>query len=130
MDKCPKLKEMGVLHPQHVIKYSVNSIDFTDVLRIVYKRPAGSVLPETKTYKFPRVQKAAVGKDGKPTTKMIMDSDPCLRAAVEELKNVLQAKKEAGTVADAILEELRLLEEDIDLRSNYIKELLSKIKTV
>lgn len=130
MKKCPKLNEMGVTHPQHVIKYSVNSIDFTDVLRIVYKRPKGSVLPETKTYKFPRVQKAVVGKNGKPTTEMVMESDPCLRAAVAELKDVLQARKETGTTVDAILEELRLLEEDIDLRSNYIRELLGKIKPV
>lgn len=129
MNNCPKLKEMGVRHPEHVIKYSVNSIEFTDVLRIVYKRPEGSVLPETKTYKFPRVQKTGIGGDGKPTTKMVMEGHPCLRAAVEELKQVLHAKKEAGTVADAILEELRLLEEDIDLRSSYIKELVkTKIK--
>lgn len=130
MSKYPKLAEMGVTHPEHVIKYSVNSIELTDVLRIVYKRPQGSVLPETKTYKFPRVQKTGVGKDGKSTGKMVMESDPCLRAAVNELKNVLKAKEEAASIAELIREELRLLEEDIDLRSSYIRELLGKIKIV
>lgn len=130
MSKYPRLSEMGITHPQHIIKYSVNSIDYIDVLRIVYKRPKDSVLPETKTYKFARVQKAGVDKDGKPTGQMVMESHPCLRAAVEELKNVLKAKEEAVSIADAIVEELRLLEEDIDLRASYIRELAGKIKSV
>ncbi|NNF68001.1 MAG: DUF3461 family protein [Gammaproteobacteria bacterium] len=128
MTKYPKLKEMGVNHPQHIVKYSVNSVDFVDVLRIVYKRPKGSVLPETRTYKFPRLQKSPIGNDGKQKGAMVMDSDPCLRAAVEELKTILAERQEASTMADLILEELRLLEEDIDLRSNYIKDLVRKIK--
>ncbi|NNF52630.1 MAG: DUF3461 family protein [Gammaproteobacteria bacterium] len=128
MSKYPKLKEMGVNHPQHIVKYSVNSVDFIDVLRIVYKRPKGSVLPETRTYKFPRVQKTPVGKDGKPASAVVMESDPCLRAAVEELRTILAAREEASTIAELILEELRLLQEDVDLRSNYINDLVGKIK--
>jgi len=128
MSKYPKLKEMGVNHPQHIIKYSVNSVDFIDVLRIVYKRPKGSVLPETRTYRFPRVQKAPVDENGNTKGATVMESDPCLRAAVNELKTILAAREEASTIAELILEEMRLLQEDVDLRSNYIKDLVGKIK--
>jgi len=122
MKDYPHLAEMGVVNPQQIDNYSVNSIGYTDVLRIVYKRPKGSLLPASKTYKFPRVQQTAKGKD-----EVTMNSDPAFRAAVAELQDILEAKGKDQDVAAAIVEELRLLEEDIALRSQYIKTLLDKI---
>ena len=130
MKTYPRLTEMGVLHPQQICSYSVNSIDYIDVLRVVYCRPKGSILPMTRTYKFPRVQKSAKIGDGAAKTKSVMASDPALLAAVEELKALMESKQQKADVADSILEELRLLEEDIALRSEFIKELVSKIKSV
>ena len=120
MKNYPHLSEMGVLNPQQIEKYSVNSFGFTDVLRIVYERPKGSVLPLSRTYKFPRVQKTV--KD-----EVAMESNPALRAALEELQEMLDVKGKNQDVAAAILDELRLLEEDIALRSEYLKVLVGKI---
>ena len=125
MSDYPKLTEMGVTHPQHIESYSVNSIGYVDVLRIVYGRPKGSLLPHTRTYKFPRVQATAT-TGGKEET--VMNSSPEFRSAVDELDTVLASSGEARDAAEHILEELRLLEEDIALRSECIKMLLGKMQ--
>ncbi|MGB5621165.1 MAG: DUF3461 family protein [Gammaproteobacteria bacterium] len=130
MKTYPRLTEMGVLHPQQISNFSVNSIAYTDVLRIVYRRPKGSILPLTRTYKFPRVQKAAEIGVKKRKVKTVMESDPALREAVEELQDLMESKQQKQEVADSILEEIRLLEEDIALRAEYLRELVSKIKAV
>ncbi len=116
---------MGVEHPQHIDSFSVNSIGYTDVLRIVYERPKGSLLPASKTFKFPRIQQTAKNQ-GKDQAEVTMKSDPVFRSAVGELQDILAAKQKDQDVASAIVEELRLLEEDIALRSQYIKSLLEK----
>ena len=36
---------MGVTNPEQIAKFSVNSVDYTDFLGIVYDRPKGSLLP-------------------------------------------------------------------------------------
>lgn len=127
MESYPLLAEMGVLHPLQIASYSVNSIEYTDVLRIVYERPKGSRLPGSRTYKFPRVQKVlkkGAAADDAPT---VMESDPALKAVLAELKDVCARRTENLDVAALILEELRLLEEDIALRSEYLKTLVEKI---
>lgn len=124
MKTYPTLSEMGILHPEHIDSFSINSIGYTDVLRIAYERPKGSILPLTRTYKFPRIQKTVQGAS-EPAA--VMESNPAFHAAIEELKSIHDAKGNKQNVAGEILEELRLLEEDISLRSEYIKGLVSKI---
>ncbi len=126
MKNFPQLAAMGVEHPQQIDSFSVNSIGYTDVLRIVYERPKGSLLPASKTFKFPRIQQTAKS-GGNDQAEVTMKSDPVFRAAVGELQDILTARQKDQDVAAAIVEELRLLEEDIALRSQYIKSLLGKI---
>ena len=120
---------MGVEHPLQIAKYAVNSIGYTDVLRIVYERPKGSFLPQSKTFEFPRVQKTVASDGANANADVVMESNPGLRAALQELQDLLKIKESNQDIAGAILEELRLLEEDIGMRSEYIKVLASKIKT-
>lgn len=127
MKNYPNLAEMGVLHPGQIEKFSVNSISNYDILRIVYKRRIGSPLPLSRTYKFPRVQKTVTVDGGTSQTATVMETDPALSAAVTELQGLLKAKKQKKNVAESILEELRLLEEDISLRAEYIRELVKHL---
>ncbi|MEL7450762.1 MAG: DUF3461 family protein, partial [Pseudomonadota bacterium] len=122
MKDCPRLTEMGVLHPDQIDHYSVNSIDYTDVLRIVYERPRGSVLPESRTYKFPRVQRSKTVKSGSGKTDVVMESDPCLTEALDELAALMAQKGQKKDVATAVLEELRHLEEEASHRIESIRE--------
>lgn len=119
---------MGVLNPEQIENFSVNSIARTDILRIVYERPKGSVLPVTRTYKFPRIQKSSVVDSGTLQTEYVLETDPAFRAALGELQEIMEAKGNNQDVAAAILEELRLLEEDIALRSDSIRTLVGKVQ--
>lgn len=124
MSDYPCLNEMGVLHPLQIERYMVNSISNHDVLRIIYGRKKGSLLPVSRTYKFPRVQKTVT--DSKGGTQTVMETDTALRTAVAELEQLLSSKADKQSRAESILEELRLLEEEVAFRSQCIKDLLAR----
>ena len=130
MKSYPRLTEMGVRHPLQISGYSVSSIDYIDVLRITYERPKGSKLPGARTYRFPRVQKTLPAGSATDGAAAVMESDPALRTVLEELQQVTKLKGENQDIAQLIREELRLLEEDIALRSEYLKTLVDKINKV
>ncbi len=130
MKSYPRLSEMGVLHPLQISGYSLNSIDYIDVLRITYDRPQGSKLPGARTYKFPRMQKSMASDGAADKSAAVMESDPALRAVLEELQRVTKLKGENQDIAQLMREELRLLEEDITLRSEFLKTLVDKINKV
>ncbi len=123
MADYPRLTEMGVLHPKHIVHFSVNSIEFTDHLRLFYERPKGSLLPDSRTYKFPRVQKS--GDKG-----AVMASNPALLEAVTELETLLGKRGSKEELAAAILKELKQLEEDVAIRSDCIKNLVERLQTL
>lgn len=125
MSDYPQLTEMGVLHPEQIDRYVVNSILNVDVLRIIYQRRKGSLLPVSKTFEFPRVQNEVTDSKGQSQT--VMETDPMLRAAVTELKQLLVAKQDKRTLAESIDEELQQLEEEIAMRCETIRELLGKL---
>ena len=59
-----------------------------------------------------------------------MRAHPKLRAALAELDMILEAKSSKETIAAEILSEIELLEEDIAIRSECLKALVSKIPAV
>ena len=123
MSEYPNLTEMGVLHPEEIVRFCVNSIGYTDHLRIIYDRPKGSLLPASRNYAFPRVQKE--GKGGEA----VMESNPALRAAITELKDVVTARASIQDTAEALLDELRGLEQDFAFHSAALKALIEELKT-
>ncbi len=127
MKPYPTLSEMGVESPKQIDNYYVTSINFVDVLRIVYDRPKTSILPSSRTYKFPRVQ-AEVGDDSKDASGLKTHPKPL--AALEEVEKIMEAKSSKQSIAAAIICEIELLEEDIALRAECLKVLASKIPAV
>lgn len=126
----PTLSDMGVESPKQIDNYYVSSINFIDVLRIVYERPEDSVLPSSRTYKFPRVQDSVAAEATGQGDAVVMKTNPRLVAALEELQKVLEAKSRKESIAAEILSEIALLEEDIAMRSECLKVLVSKIPAV
>jgi hypothetical protein len=59
-----------------------------------------------------------------------MKSHPRLRAAVAELDKLLAARSSKENIAAEILREIELLEEDIAMRGECLKELARKIPQV
>ena len=114
---------MGVESPLQIDRYYITSINFIDVLRIVYDRPKDSFLPSSRVYKFPRVTE----KVGSTSSEPVPKTHPTLLAAIDELKKIIAAKTSKATIAAEILSEIELLEEDIAIRSECLKVLAKKL---
>ena len=127
MKNYPRLKEMGIQNPQQIEKFAVYTTDELDVLRVIYARKKGSLLPVSKNYKFARIKKSVMVDSGTRQTEIIYESDPAFREALSELENLKTEKSQTDDLAALITEEVRLLEEDIALRMEYIKSLTKKI---
>lgn len=118
---------MGINNPDQIIDFSVNSIDYTDYLRITYGRPKGSSLAFSQTYKFPRVQKTA--KSAKSGAKgIVLESNIAFREAVGELQRIVNTQKSTSDRANQLLDELHKLEEDFAIRCSRLRDLIGKIK--
>ena len=127
MSKHPRLEEMGVNNPQQIEKFLIYTTEDFDILRIIYGRKKGSLLPVSKNYKFPRIKKSVMVDSGTRQTEVIFESDPAFREALSELEKIKTARDEGADLAALITEEVRLLEEDVALRIDYIKALIKKI---
>ncbi len=118
----PTLAEMGVESPKQIARYYISSLNYVDVLRVTYERPKGSILPSSRTYKFPRLQDQGDGK-----APGVMRTHPKLLAAQEELQSILDAKTSKETITQQILNEIEQLEEDIEMRTECLKVLAGRI---
>lgn len=130
MKDYPTLRKMGIESPKQIDKYYVTSINYVDVLRIVYDRPEGSFLPSTRSYKFPRVPDQQAGNTDQQKRPGVLRLHPMLREAQAELDLILAAKASKENIAAEILSEIELLEEDIAIRAECIKSLVSKIPAI
>ncbi|MEO1248088.1 MAG: DUF3461 family protein [Pseudomonadota bacterium] len=128
MSDYPRLKEMGIARPLEIAYFSVNSIDHTDFLRIVYNRSPGSLLPASRSYRFPRIQRK-LGADGGATDgQFAMESSHEFREAVDELEKLLSVKEYKSEIADEMLDALRQLQEEVAMHGEYLKVLINKIR--
>ena len=127
MKNYPRLTEMGIQSPHQIEKFAVYTTEKLDVLHVIYERQKGSLLPVSRKYKFPRVKKSVMVDSGTRQTGMVYESVDAFREALRELGDIKANRAEAGDLSALINEEIRLLEEDIKLRTEYIKTLVAKI---
>ena len=123
-DDYPQLSELGILHPLEIDRYQVNSIANNDILRVIYERGKDSLLPDARTYKFPRVQKTATIGDKE---QVVLETHPQLKKALDELEALFAKKDCKECVAETVLDELQALEDEIAMRSEYIRELVKQL---
>jgi hypothetical protein len=121
------LGEMRITNPLEIERYSVQSVNRTDILRVVYKRKKGSLLPESKRFRFPRIKKTAMEDSGTRKIDIRWEVSPFLQKAVSELDQILSTKISRQKRREIIMDELRLLEEDAAHRIDYIRGLLKEI---
>lgn len=127
MKNYPRLAEMGVQNPQQIEKFAIYTTDNLDVLHIIYERKKGSLLPVSRKYKFPRIKQSVMVDSGTRQTGIVYESSGAFREALHELEQIQVDRSEACDLASLINEEIRLLEEDIKLRTEYIKSLVDRI---
>ena len=126
MTEYKTLREMKIKRPDQIDRYSVQSVDNTDVLRIVYKRKKGSFLPESKRFRFPRIKKTSLEDGGRRKIDIRWEVSPFLQKAVSELDHLLDTEISEKRRREIILDELRLLEEDAGHRIDYIRSLIEE----
>jgi hypothetical protein len=131
MHEYKTLREMKIKRPTQIDRYSVQTIEHpdvhTDVLRIVYKRKKGSLLPESQRFRFPRIKKTSLEDSGTRKMDIRWEVSPFLQKAVSELDQLLTTELSKEENIKLILEEMRRLEEDAAHRIDYIRSLVQSI---
>ncbi len=127
MSKFSTLSEMGINNPGEVERYSLNTTNNIDVLRIVYKRKKGSILPTSKRFEFGRSEKTVVADSGTGKTVILHVISPFLQKAMKELDEIISTKKSNIQHAKLVKQELQRLHQDMASRLVYIESLIDEM---
>jgi hypothetical protein len=127
MSNYPKLTEMGITRPQEIEKFALYTVGNTDILQVTYNRKKGSILPVIRRYKFPQVKESTLVDSGTRQTVTVFRSTPAFREALHELEQLKLAKDQSKDLKAQLKEEIRLLQEDVALRTEYIQTLINKL---
>jgi len=127
MSNYPKLTEMGIQHPEEIEKFAVYTVGNTDILQVTYNRKKGSLLPIIRRYKFPQVKESVMVDSGTRKTQTMFTSTPAFRDALHELEQLKQTRKQGKDLKALLQEEVRLLHEDVALRTEYINSLIKQL---
>ena len=127
MSKHESLTRMGIQNPDEIARYELYSVENTDILRIIYDRKKGSILPVTRKYRFPQLKKSTLVDSGTRETRVLFESSAELRRAVAELDGLMKSRKSTAVGKEALVSEVRLLEEEVAARINHIKSLIDQM---
>lgn len=122
----PALTEMGVTNPEEIERYSLQTVNNVDILRIIYKRKKGTFRASSKKYRFGRSQKMVVSDGGKNKTELVHEISPFVIKATDELRQIVKGKHSREDQIALIMEEITRLEEETHSRIGYLKTLISK----
>jgi hypothetical protein len=127
MSKHEALTRMGIQNPGEIARYELYSVDQMDILRIIYDRKKGSILPVVRKYRFPQIKKSTMVDSGTRKTQVLYESSAELRNAVADLDQLMKSRKDTAASKETLVHEVQLLEEEFALRVNYIKSLIDKM---
>ena len=123
----PSLHEMGIKNPEDISRYSLQNVNDVDILRVVYKRQKGSLLPHSKKFRFARSKRMVVADSGTNSTEILSEISPFLNKVIDELHQVVELKHTHQEHKVIILDEISRLEEEVHTRMTYIKSLVDKL---
>jgi len=127
MADYPTLHEMGISSPETIDRYSLQTINNMDILRIVYKKHKGSILPDSKRFRFPRTEKLSPGDGKGRENQYYYEVSPVVLKAMAELDKIVKAKRERSHQLELIREEIQRLQEEASTRIDYISSLVSEL---
>lgn len=123
-EKYPALAELGIQKPREIERYSLQTINHTDILRVIYARKKGSLLPASRKYKFGRAEKMVITDSGKHETEVVHEISPFLIKVTRELDQIVKSHDSNEERLAVIKDEIKRLEEDVHSRLAYIQSLL------
>ena len=127
MPTYPTLTEMGINNPGEIERFSLNTINNIDIIRIVYKRKKGSLLPASKRFRFGRATKTVIADSGSRKTEVVHEISPFVQKAVAELEQIIDSRGLQVEHAKLIKEEVQRLHEEVASRLAYIESLIDKM---
>ncbi len=127
MSNYPTLSEMGVNNPGEIEHYSLSTTNNIDVLKIIYKRKKGSLLPTSKRFEFGRSERTVMADSGTQTAGIVHDISPFLQKAVRELDKLIDAKISNIEHAKLVKDEMRRLHQELTSSMAYIESLIDEM---
>ena len=127
MANFPTLSEMGINNPGEIEHYSLSSTNNIDHLRVIYKRKKGSLLPTSKRFEFGRASRTVMTDSGTQATEIVHDISPFLQKALQELDQLIDAKKSNVEQVKLVKQEIQRLHQEIDSRMAYIESLIDLV---
>lgn len=125
--KYPALADMGISNPNQIDRYSLQASGDQDILRVIYKREKGSLLPGSKKFKFPRNIRFIEQDAGNKKSETITEVSPALSRAVTELHQIVNLKRSRSEQKEIINDEIQRLEEEISTRVSHLKALINAL---
>lgn len=127
MSKYPALTEMGIKNPTEIHRYSLDTVNHVDILRVMYKRKKGSLLPASKRFEFGRSSKTIMADSGTQKSEVVHEISPFVLKAIKELDGIINAKKTTVEHAKLVKEELQRLHQEMSSRLAYIESLINEM---
>ncbi|MFK8079688.1 MAG: DUF3461 family protein [Granulosicoccus sp.] len=110
-DFFPALEEMGVTRAHQISSYTLRHEGADkDVLKIRYKRAKGSLLPDSRTYKFGRSLKTVIADGGTSRMEHTYEISPFLLKAVAELDSLVTSNQETDNTKTSRIGKERVAE--------------------
>ncbi len=127
MASYPTLNEMGITDPEEIDRYSLQTINNIDILRIVYKRKKGSLLAASKRFRFGRAEKMQLEGSDHRGTQVYYEISPFVRKAMLELDQIVKGKRDRKHQLEIIREETQRLQDETTSRLAYIQSLMDEL---
>ena len=127
MSQYPNLKSLGITDPDQIDRYSLQTINNVDILRIVYRRQQGEMLSQSKKFRFGRSERYQRSEGGSQVPEVVHEVSPVVTRLMAELDRIVAKKNSLENKLDVIEEELRRLEEENSHRIAYIRSLISEL---
>ncbi|CAG8998501.1 MAG: hypothetical protein CENE_00452 [Candidatus Celerinatantimonas neptuna] len=121
------LKKIGIIHPEHIERYTLRQEVNNDILKIYFQKNKGDFFAKSIKLKFPRQQKKVLVNGGTNEYKNVTEISPELRYIVADLDQLVNKELHEQDVKRKILLELRHLEKVVTQKIAEIEQDLEQL---
>ncbi|WP_432470288.1 DUF3461 family protein [Amphritea sp. HPY] len=126
MSEYTTLQAMGLTEIDSISHYKLSNKDDQEILKIYFKRPEGSTLPNSSSFCFERNKVVAADSKAQAQSSKNSGSDPVLIGAIDELNSLSKAHNNGDRRA-ILLNELDRLEQVMASKIRELREDLARI---
>ncbi|GGK72486.1 DUF3461 family protein [Amphritea balenae] len=124
MAEYTTLQAMGITDINNISHYKLSQKENTEELKVYFKRPEGSTLPNSSSFSF-EINKV-VAADNEALAQNTKGSDPVLIAAIGEL-NSLSKQQSKGDRRNILMQEIDRMEQVMSAKIQELRDDLARI---